>query len=224
MTEDQHSLESTNSSKVDKENLANKKMTFEDFDKLNLKSFGKDIVKIIENDKTLSNDQRSCTISLNADFGQGKTIFLEMLKNFIEKEKGDKYTVLFIDAWKGDFFKEPIITILSEFLEYLEKNNRNNTIKEIVLNLFAKIMRFVSLYIPKIATLCLKITGINVEEKDIKNILKNILKVLSKNKKSMGRSIFKDFKQRKQVLQELLILFFGLKSFLTLLLVFLFIS
>ena len=204
MTESQHSLESTNSGKVNKESLVNKnKITFDDFDKLNLKSFGKDIVKIIENDKSLSHDQKSCTISLNAGFGQGKTIFLEMLKDFIEKEKGDKYTVLFIDAWKGDFFKEPIITILSEFLEYLERNNRNNTIKEMVLDLFAKIMRFVSLCIPKIATLCLKITGINVEEKNIKNILKNILKVLSKNKKSMGENIFKEFKQRKQVLQEI---------------------
>ncbi len=45
MTEDQHSLEPTNSSKMNKENLANKKMTFEDFDKLNLKLFGEDIVK-----------------------------------------------------------------------------------------------------------------------------------------------------------------------------------
>ena len=66
---------------MNKEGLVNKnKMTFEDFDKLNLKSFGEDIVKIIENDKTLSNDQNSCTISLNADFGQGKTTFLGDVK------------------------------------------------------------------------------------------------------------------------------------------------
>ncbi len=185
MKEDQHGLESTNSSKVDKENLANKKMTFEDFDKLNLKLFGEDIVKIIENDKTLSNDQRSCTISLNADFGQGKTTFLEMLKNFIEKEKGDKYTVLFIDAWKGDFFKEPIITILSEFLEYLEKNKKAKG-KKNILKVIGKAGGNLTNQLLK------KYTGI-----DSKEVRKEI------KEEELGENIFKEFKQRKEVLKEI---------------------
>ncbi len=216
MTEDQHSLESTNSSKVDKENLANKKMTFEDFDKLNLKSFGKDIVKIIENDKTLSNDQNSCTISLNADFGQGKTTFLEMLKDFIERQNSGKYTALFIDAWRGDFFKEPIITILSEFLEYLEKNgkveNKQDILKTIgkviysltrqeikqdigidLKNIFKRILIFI-----------FKITPIFIRQILKKHIgidLKEARKEIKEEK--LGEALFSKFKQRKQVLQEI---------------------
>ena len=186
MTEGQHSLEPTNSSKVNKENLANKdKIIFEDFDKLNLKSFGEDIVKIIENDKTLSNDQKSCTISLNAGFGQGKTTFLGMLKDFIEKEKGDKYTVLFIDAWRGDFFKEPLITILSEFLEYLEKNKKVKG-KKNILKIIGKI-------------------GYNVTNQVLKNYTNIDLKETGKEIKEqeLGESLFKEFKQRKQILQEI---------------------
>ena len=207
MIKDHHNLESNNSSQVSEENLANEsKITFDDFDKLNLKLFGKDIVKIIENDKNFSRDQKSCTISLNAGFGQGKTIFLEMLKNFIEKEKSDKYTVLFINAWKNDFFKEPLITILSEFLEYLEKNNQNNTIKDNkVIRAIKdnKVMQCISPLISKIAVLFLKTLGINMEEKDIKDILKNILTVLSEDKKYVEKDIFKKFKQRKEILKEI---------------------
>ena len=55
---------------------------FDDFNNLSLEQFGVDIVKIIENDKSFSNDQKFRTISLNADFGQGKAIFLKMLKDF----------------------------------------------------------------------------------------------------------------------------------------------
>ena len=186
MTEDQDSLKSANSSKVNKENSVNKnKITFDDFDKLNLKSFGETIVKIIENDKTFSNDQKSCTISLNAGFGQGKTIFLEMLKDFIERQNSGKYTVLFIDAWRGDFFKEPIITILSEFLEYLEKNGKAEN-KQDILKIIGKAGGNLANQLLK------KYTG--VDSKEVKKEIKE---------EKLGGAIFKEFEQRKEVLQEI---------------------
>lgn len=68
---------------------------------------------------------------MNAEFGNGKTTFLEMFEDFI-KENGN-YNVLFINAWEGDFYSEPVISILSEFADWmkkneidLKKNNRNN--------------------------------------------------------------------------------------------------
>ena len=204
MTKDRQNLESTNPSKTSKEHLASKdKITFDDFDQLNLKSFGETIVKIIENDKTLSNDQKSCTISLNAGFGQGKTIFLEMLKDFIEKEKGDKYTVLFIDAWKGDFFKEPIITILSEFLEYLEKTTQNNTtVKSKIFEILGSIVIKGTLqWGQNFTNQWLKNMGVNtdINMKEIKKVFEN----LSKDKEVIGESLFKEFEQRKGVLKEI---------------------
>ena len=160
------------------------KITFNDFDKLNLKSFGEDVIRVIENDKSLSSDQKSCTISLNADFGQGKTTFLEMLKSFIEDKNADKYTVLFIDAWRGDFFKEPIITILSEFLEYLEKNKKVKG-KKNILKIIGKVGGNLTNQLLK------KHTGI-----DSKKVKKEI------KEEELGQNLFKEFKQRKQVLKE----------------------
>ena len=198
-----------NKSKPAKSNEASKKaqegdskITFDDFDKLNLKSFGESIIRVIENDTSLSNDQNSCTISLNADFGQGKTTFLEMLKNFIEdKDKNkdaDKYTVLFINAWKGDFFKEPIITILSEFLEYLEKNNQSAVIKNKLFKMLGNmIVRGAFLLGEDIIGQYSKTMGVNAEG------VKNILKDLRENKESIGKNLFEEFKQRKQALEEI---------------------
>ena len=198
MTEKKNNSKSAKSNEVSKKAQEDdSRMTFDDFDKLNLKSFGENIIRVIENDTSLSNDQNSCTISLNADFGQGKTTFLEMLKNFIEdKDKNknaDKYTVLFINAWKGDFFKEPIITILSEFLEYLEKNNQNTKIKDKIFKIFGNIMIENTFLLGQ---QWLKTVGINVD-------IKNVLKDLYENKESIGKNLFEEFKQRKQALKEI---------------------
>ena len=71
------------------------------------------------------------TVSLNAKFGNGKTTFLKMFESFIKEQKN--YNVLFINAWESDFYKEPIVTILSEFT-YLMETNKIDTkkIKEIL--------------------------------------------------------------------------------------------
>lgn len=64
------------------------RITFKDFDKLNLKSFGEDLFQIIGKGVDSSvGEQGAYTISLNAEFGNGKTTFLEMFKHFIEDEK-----------------------------------------------------------------------------------------------------------------------------------------
>ena len=94
-------------------------ITFEDFDKLDLKSFGDDLFQVI--DKGLSSsigemgEKRGWTVSLNANFGNGKTTFLKMFEHFMKTEKQENYDVLFINAWESDFYKEPVIAILSEF-------------------------------------------------------------------------------------------------------------
>ena len=117
-------------------------LTFADFDKLNLKAFAtQSLLQSIEKGVASPiGEQGAWTISLNAEFGNGKTTFLKMFQNFIETdpEKCQDYNVIFINAWESDFYGEPIIAILSEFVELIESNaeitkNEKKEIKDTVI-------------------------------------------------------------------------------------------
>ncbi len=101
-----------------------KEITFKDFDKLNLKPFAENLLQIIERGVAFPigdmGEKGSYTVSLNAEFGNGKTTFLKMFEHFINNEKSD-YDVFFINAWESDFYNEPVIAILSEFVNWLER-------------------------------------------------------------------------------------------------------
>ena len=99
-------------------------ITFDDFDKLKLKDFAENLFQMMEKGTASSvrdmGKKGSYTISLNAEFGNGKTTFLKMFEHFIKTEKKENYDVLFIDAWRSDFYGEPVIAILSELVSWME--------------------------------------------------------------------------------------------------------
>ena len=109
-------------------------VTFDNFDKLKLKNFAENLFQII--DKSIASSitevgkKTGYTMSLNADFGNGKTTFLKMFEHFIKTEKSDNYDVLFINAWESDFYSEPVIAILSEFVNWIEKATSTETSTE----------------------------------------------------------------------------------------------
>ena len=180
-------------------------ITFDDFDKLNLKLLGEDILRIIKGDKNFARDQKACTISLNAGFGQGKTTFLEMLKIFLETQELDKegkrdgYAVLFIDAWRDDFSKEPIIAIFLKFLEYLKNQNQNNEIIKRVLRLIGNLTTNIPVsLVRKSMGFYLQNLGLNPE------FLKKELKDLNKKREDIiGEEVFDELQQKQKILTEI---------------------
>ncbi len=59
----------------------------------------------------------SFVLNINAHWGYGKTFFLKSLKEELEKE----HEVIYFDAWKNDFTKEPLLAFFSEINNSLEK-------------------------------------------------------------------------------------------------------
>lgn len=60
------------------------------------------------------------TISINADWGAGKTTFVKLWKEYLQ-EKHNVRSIYF-SAWEDDFSKEPLISILGEINKYIEDN------------------------------------------------------------------------------------------------------
>ena len=104
-------------------------ITFAD-DQLKLKPFAENLLQMMEKGTASAitdiGYRGGYTVSLNAEFGNGKTTFLKMFENFIKTEQRDNYDVLFVNAWESDFAGDPVVSILSEFINWLQKKDKNN--------------------------------------------------------------------------------------------------
>lgn len=89
-----------------------RQLNFQDSDKFQRKHFADRLTTVISNFYHFYNE--AFVLSLNAKFGAGKTTFLRMWQNQLQQED---FTVLYINAWETDFDDEPLIPIISAFLD-----------------------------------------------------------------------------------------------------------
>lgn len=95
--------------------------------------FGKDKLErkdAIENlSSLLVATKEPLTMSINADWGAGKTTFVKMWQAHLKKQH--KVQSIYFSAWEDDFSKEPLISILGELSSYIdEKLSMKSEIKE----------------------------------------------------------------------------------------------
>ncbi|MGL6121096.1 MAG: KAP family P-loop NTPase fold protein, partial [Fusobacteriaceae bacterium] len=76
-------------------------------------------------EKIISNLDDPFVISLDSQWGSGKTYFLKRFEAYLKYEK--KYCVLYYNAWENDDEKDPFTSLIVEFTsqmkEYVEENN-----------------------------------------------------------------------------------------------------
>ena len=65
------------------------------------------------------------TMSLNADWGAGKTTFIKLWRAYLSKEH--QVNSIYFSAWEDDFSKEPLISILGEINNYIVENFNDKT-------------------------------------------------------------------------------------------------
>ena len=175
-----------------------KRITFGDFDKLSLKPFAENLLQNMEKGIASSIGKRGAyTISLNAEFGNGKTTFLKMFQHFIEDEKSQDYNVIFINAWESDFYDDPIIAILSELSNYIKKENKWKYNLQKIVNIIGKIGKTTA------SQILLSIAQTAVQWKTGLNLDMQLKQLLKKIQNSIGEETFKNFNQRKKIIQEI---------------------
>lgn len=97
-------------------------------DKLNRKDEIENLSSLIVPTKS------ALTMSINADWGAGKTTFVKLWREYLKKEY--EIQSIYFSAWENDFSKEPLITMLGEINKYIEDNFKEK--KEVTEN-FKKI-------------------------------------------------------------------------------------
>lgn len=95
--------------------------------KLGREKIARSLTKIIKN----INVDNGFVISIDSPWGTGKTTFIDMWKALLEKEEENIICVKF-NAWDNDFYNDPLISILENLDEAIDKD-----IEKIIRN-FAK--------------------------------------------------------------------------------------
>ena len=89
-------------------------------DNQNLNSFSQDLFNrkcIAENlTKIIESKNKPMVISLDSDFGTGKTTFVTMWKDLLDNDYNynSKFNTLYFNAWEHDYIKDPLLSIFSE--------------------------------------------------------------------------------------------------------------
>ena len=89
------------------------------FDKLDRKDAIENLSHLIVSTK------EAFTLSINADWGAGKTTFVKLWQKYLKKEHS--VNSIYFSAWEDDFSKEPLISILGEINNYIAENFEHET-------------------------------------------------------------------------------------------------
>ena len=80
---------------------------------------------IINLSKLISSTESAFTLSINANWGSGKTTFIKLWQAYLTKELNVKS--IYFSAWEDDFSKEPLIAILGQINQYIKDNFTSNS-------------------------------------------------------------------------------------------------
>lgn len=144
------------------------------------------------------------TLNINAEWGYGKTYFLQQLAN---KCANDGHPVVYFDAWKNDYTKEPLLAFMSELNgqldQYLDKREQKakNILKKIaefslpiIFSIIAK--RFTGYGIDQLNEMLSEDKGIEKEktEDKVSSLVSNMTKITLEEHFRTKNSI-NDFKE-----------------------------
>lgn len=78
--------------------------------------------------RTLSENKKGCTFTIDGQWGCGKSYVLDMIEQQLSvyqdpKAAGDRYIILRYNSWQYDFYEEPAIAIVSAIKNEIEKYN-----------------------------------------------------------------------------------------------------
>ena len=101
--------------------------TFSNFDKFGLEPFADKLTAYLHVESNFVDE--SFVLSLNSEFGSGKSTFLEMWSNKL-KSADNTFKVVYINAWESDFQGDPLLAIVSCLLDILQPSKEIEPIKE----------------------------------------------------------------------------------------------
>ncbi|MBR4644023.1 MAG: hypothetical protein IKO73_02535 [Bacteroidaceae bacterium] len=147
-------------------------------DKLGRKQYGDVLEQII------STYNGGCVISLNGEWGTGKTTFIKMWKQQLDDHT---YKTIYFNAWETDYIEDPLIALIAEF-----KKLSTDKLQEATKKMTRTFSKMSLAMVPTILSLIAKYSfGVDLEK-----ISKEGLEVLSN---TLEQSLDKYIEQKKSI-------------------------
>jgi len=102
--------------------------TFSNFDKFGLESFADKLTTYLQVESKFVDE--SFVLSLNSEFGSGKSTFFEMWADKL-KSSDNTFKVVYINAWESDFQGDSLLAIVSCLLNILQPIGESEDVKTI---------------------------------------------------------------------------------------------
>ncbi|PMO44187.1 hypothetical protein BCT09_20330 [Vibrio splendidus] len=112
---------------------------FESYEIINNQPYAEHLTQFLE-----SKVEDGYVLNLNAEWGAGKTTFLQCWYN----ELKDNHPVVYFDAWKSDFTKDPMLALMDAFHQQLISPLSTN--KKLVENFLSKGSHFLKAALPSL--------------------------------------------------------------------------
>ncbi|EGS6763093.1 hypothetical protein JI600_002148 [Vibrio parahaemolyticus] len=179
--------------------VVSKEETFEKYELIDRKPFANYLTAFLN-----TKAEEGYVINLNAEWGAGKTTFLQCWYNELSKD----HPTIYFDAWRSDFSKDAMLALIDCFHAQLANPITDN--KELIKSLFDKGSYFIRKSVPSLLVGYLKHKtgtpedesliedinkqfGIEIAEKECGDALKDILKdILEQRQRVEG---IKDFQE-----------------------------
>ena len=171
--------------------MSNTIKTFDSFDKFDLKQFAVQLTKYLKVEAGLLKEG-SFVLSLNSEFGSGKTTFFEMWQAKLQKEKSAN--VVLLNSWQSDFHGDALLAIISELLKSIGSKGNEDT-KESIKENAGKLSKFALSIGNDIVS---KFTGIDVIKAG-----ERAESGKSKPEDTLGHACFEIYHERQNIFDEL---------------------
>lgn len=170
---------------------------FEHYEIINNQSYAEHLTQFL-----VSKAKNGYVLNLNAEWGAGKTTFLQCWYNELQ----GSHPVVYFDAWKSDFTKDPMLALMDAFYQQLISPLSKN--KKLVEEFFSKGSHFVKAALPSLFVGYIKSKGgmdgedslltsaseeFGIAESDLTDSLKDTMKaMLTQKKRVEGVEEFKN--------------------------------
>lgn len=163
--------------------------TFVDDDKMGLTGFAENLWHFCDIERDLA--EGSLVVSLNAPFGSGKSWFLEMFEDYLSSatdEGAPRSDVLRLNAWKSDYFDDPVVAIAASLCEYFD-GFRSGKVK-----LTSSLKKLAAVVYEGGSQVIQQKTGLNFEQIDAKSDA-SLAGVMGQ----VGSQLYSEFKRQKHL-------------------------
>ena len=90
--------------------------------KLDRQKFAEALTSVIE---AFSDSDRGCVMSLDGEWGSGKTTFIKMWRQLLKK---NQYSTIYFNAWECDYVDDPLAAMIAELKEMGLDNEKLNKV------------------------------------------------------------------------------------------------